>query len=91
MAISLGLILTLGSVPVLAGGEAELKQGIALYKAKRYKDAAKVLEKALASGCGSSDGYLFLARAHYGSGNVAMAAKRDRDAEEAFKGRRASD
>lgn len=97
-ALSLLLLLTflvLNFTPImvnaaLAGGETELKQGIALYKAKRYKEAARVLEKALASGCGSADCYLYLAKSHYGSGNIEMAAKRFRDAEEAFKGLPAS-
>lgn len=78
-------------LPVWAGGEAEFQKGVALYKAKRYQDSAAYLEKALASGCGSSDCYLYLGKAHYGAGNSNMAIKRFSEAAEAFKGLPAGD
>ena len=78
-------------LPVWAGGEAEFQKGVALYKAKRYQDSAAYLEKALASGCGSSDCYLYLGKAHYGAGNSKMAIKRFSEAAEAFKGLPAGD
>lgn len=77
--------------PAMAGGEAEFKRGVALYKAKRYQEAAAYLEKALASGCGASDCYLYLGKAHYGAGNSTMAIKRFGEAAEAFKGLPAGD
>lgn len=79
------------TTPVYAAGELEYNRGVAYYKAKRYGEAAQYLEKALATGCGSSDCYLYLAKSHYGSGNIAMAIKRFRDCEEAFKGMAAGD
>ena len=78
-------------LPVWAGGEAEFQKGVALYKAKRYQDSAAYLEKALASGCGSSYCYLYLGKAHYGAGNSKMAIKRFSEAAEAFKGLPAGD
>lgn len=61
-------------------------KGIAAYKAKKYKEAAKILEEALESGDGSPDCYAYLAGSHYGSGNYIEAVRRYIDLKNAFKG-----
>lgn len=66
-------------------------QGMALFKAKRYKEAAQVLEKALKGGDGSPDCYTYLAGSHLRAGNYLLAVQRYMELRKAFKGLPAGD
>ena len=49
------ILLALTMLPALAGGEEEYNKGLAAYKARSYRAAAKNFEDSLANGNGAAD------------------------------------
>ena len=89
--LSMAALSTFWFSPGLCSNDDLRMKGIAAYKAKKYKQAAQILEQALESGDGSPDCYVYLAGAHYGSGNYTEAVRRYIDLKNAFKGLPAGD
>ncbi|MGD9684440.1 MAG: tol-pal system YbgF family protein [Candidatus Obscuribacterales bacterium] len=80
------ILLALTMLPALAGGEEEYKKGLAAYKARSYRTAAKNFEDSLANGNGAAEVYIYMAHSYAASGDIKKAVQIYRDTAKIFAG-----
>lgn len=80
------ILLALTMPPALAGGEEEYQKGLAAYKARSYRTAAKHFEDSLAGGNGAAEVYIYMAHSYAASGDIKKAVQIYRDTARIFAG-----
>jgi len=84
--LGFSILLALTVLPAFAGGEEEYQKGLAAYKARSYRTAAKNFEDSLAGGNGAAEVYIYMAHSYAASGDIKKAVQIYRDTARIFAG-----